>query len=92
MKFSFPAQTCSPHLVLLNDIARRYTSLLAELLVKQQLPETWVKAVCITLDFDVIADTAQLYDSPTQGEPFKRLGQRVEDNGQRLFSLICDRC
>lgn len=92
VRFSFPAHTFDTHVVLLNNIARRYTSLLAELLVKQQIPEFWVKEVSITLDFDVIAEAPRLFDSPTLGEPFKCLCQIVDDNSHLYSSVIYGRC
>lgn len=92
LRFSFPVHKHDTSVVLMNYIARRYTCLLAELLVKQRLPDTWVKDVSITLDFDTIAEATQLLDSPTLGEPFKCLCQIVDDNGHLYSSVIYGRC
>lgn len=90
--FSFPVDKHNDSVALMNHIARRYTSLLAELLVIQRLPDSWVKDVSITVDFDTPVEDTQLHDIPTLGEPFKCLCQIVDDNGRIYSSIIYGRC
>ncbi|WBM72573.1 hypothetical protein OH773_10200 [Buttiauxella sp. WJP83] len=90
--FSFPMHKHNTSVDLMNHIARRYTSLLAELLMIQRLPDSWVKDVIITVDFDTPVEATQLHDIPTVGEPFKCLCQIVDDNGRLYSSAIYGRC
>ncbi len=61
--------------------------MLADLLRKLQLPESWVGDVSITIDFNTIAEDAQLQDCPALGEPFKCLCKIIDDYG-RLYIYL----
>lgn len=92
VRFSFPAHEHATGVALLDHIARYYTYLLTDLLVKQRIPESWVKDVSIMLDFDTLAEPTQSHDSSTLGEPFKCRCQIIDDNGNLYSSAIYGRC
>lgn len=76
----------------MNHVSQHYTDVLADLLVKQQIPDVWVKEISIKLDFGEINEDISLDDSPTLGEPFKSVCQIIADNGSRYFSVFYGRC
>lgn len=92
VRFSLPVHEHTTGVVLLDHIARHYTCLLTDLLVKQRIPESWVKDVSIMLGFDILAESTQLHDSSTLGEPFKCRCQIIDDNGNLYSSAIYGRC
>ncbi len=90
--FSFPMHKPNASFALMNYIARCYMCMFADLLRKQQLPDSWVREVSITIDFDTIAEDAQLPGCPALGEPFKCVCQIIDDNGRFYSSIIYGRC
>ncbi|WP_146001003.1 hypothetical protein [Chimaeribacter californicus] len=92
VRFTFPRHKSSASFVLIDNIAWRYTYMLADLLAKQQIPDAWVKEVSITIDFDTIDEAAQSVDSTVPGKSFKCLCQIIDDNGCFYSSVIYGRC
>lgn len=92
IEFSLSAHRSNARVPLIDHITQHYTSVLTDLMMIQKLPKSWVNGVRITLDFDPAVEDAQLYDSPTSGEPFTSLCQIEDDNGRHYSSLICGRC
>ncbi|NIY47533.1 hypothetical protein [Cedecea colo] len=89
---SLPLQQPDTNFSLINDIAQRYTVILADLLRKQHLPNSWVSNVSITVDFFAIVAGSQLSTYPASGTPFKCLCQIIDDNGWLYTSISYGRC
>lgn len=92
IKFTFPMDTITANSVLINDIGHRYTVMLADLLLKQQLPDSWVKDAGIVIDFYTKDEAAQSGEHLTSGDPFKCLCQITDDRGRDYSSIIYGRC
>ncbi|OJT44602.1 hypothetical protein BSR04_04670 [Serratia plymuthica] len=92
VKFSFPIHKSNTSSVLINYIEQCYTCMLAGLLGKQRLPDSWVRDVSIIIDFDAIVEDSQLHNYPALGEPFKCYCQITDDNGRLYSSIIYGRC
>lgn len=89
---SLPLREPDTRFSLINDIAQRYTVILADLLRKQRLPNSWVSNVSITVDFFAIVEEAQLSTYPVSGTSFKCLCQITDDNGRLYASKSYGRC
>lgn len=90
--FTFPVPASGEDFDLINDIGRRYTVMLADLILKQQLPDSWVKNASIVIDFYTHDDAAQSAECHTSGDPFKCLCQITDDGGCEYSSIIYGRC
>lgn len=90
--FTFPMHTTRANFALINDTGHRYTLMLAALILKQQLPHSWVKNAGIVIDFYTNDEAAQSAEYHTSGDPFKCLCQITDDSGCDYSSIIYGRC
>ncbi|MEO3738791.1 hypothetical protein [Kosakonia sp. WA-90] len=77
---------------LLSFITHHYADMLESLLIKQQVPERWVKEASITIDFNADAEHIQLHECLTAGEPFQCSCQIIDDNFRNYSSIIYGLC
>ncbi|MHA6311172.1 hypothetical protein ACX3P5_08010 [Pantoea sp. S-LA4] len=92
VKFTFPMYISRANSDLINDTGHRYTVMLADLMLKQQLPNSWVKKAGIVIDFYPNDNAAQSAEYHTSGDPFKCLCQITDDRGSDYSSIIYGRC
>lgn len=90
--FTFPMPASGANFDLINDIEQRYTVMLADLILKQQLPDSWVKNAAIVIDFYTNDNAAQSAECHTSGDPFKCVCQITDDRGGDCSSIIYGRC
>ena len=95
VSFSFPAQKTIASLDLLKNIESRYTTKLADLLMKQGLKSSFIENVSITLFFDGEINHLVKHDSHNtqdNGDPFKSYCHVTDDNGRTYSSTLYGLC